>query len=70
MDCNSFYINGVHFGSLSLRVCVCVCVNEEQREARCWWLTPVILTTLKAEIGRIRVQSQPVQGVDEILSQQ
>jgi hypothetical protein len=27
--------------------------------AGCWWLTPVILVTQKAEIKRITIQSQP-----------
>jgi hypothetical protein len=34
----------------------------------CWWLTPVILTTQKAEIRRIMVQSQPGQIVHQALS--
>jgi hypothetical protein len=28
-------------------------------QARCWWLTPVILATWEAEIRRIMVRSQP-----------
>jgi hypothetical protein len=31
----------------------------EKREARCQWLTPVILTTWEAKIRRITVQVQP-----------
>jgi hypothetical protein len=27
-------------------------------EARCWWLTPIILATWEAEIGRTAVQGQ------------
>jgi hypothetical protein len=32
-------------------------------EARCWWLTPVILATQEADIRKIPVQSQPGQIV-------
>jgi hypothetical protein len=28
---------------------------------RCWWLTPIILATQEAEIGRITIGSQPRQ---------
>jgi hypothetical protein len=31
--------------------------------ARCWWFTPLILATQKAEIRRIMVQNQPRQTV-------
>jgi hypothetical protein len=37
--------------------------------ARCWWLTPVILTTWEAEIRRIKVQASLGQIVLETLSQ-
>jgi hypothetical protein len=37
-------------------------------EARCQWLTPVILATQKAEIRRIVIQSQTGQIVCETLS--
>jgi hypothetical protein len=33
-------------------------VTLRDSEAGCWWLTPVILVTLEAEIRRITVQSQ------------
>jgi hypothetical protein len=36
--------------------------------ARCWWLTPVILPTQEAEIRRIAVQSQSRPMVFETLS--
>jgi hypothetical protein len=42
--------------------------SSVQNQARCWWLTPVILIT-QAEIKRILVQSQPGQAVYETLSQ-
>jgi hypothetical protein len=32
---------------------------ERVKMDRCWWLTPIILATQEAEIGRIMVQSQP-----------
>jgi hypothetical protein len=38
-------------------------------EARCWWLTSVILATREAEIRRILVQSQPGKIVLKTLSQ-
>jgi hypothetical protein len=28
------------------------------KQARCWWLMPIILATWEAEIGRIKVPSQ------------
>jgi hypothetical protein len=37
-------------------------------QARCWWLTPIILAIQEAEIRRIVVQSQPRQIVGETLS--
>jgi hypothetical protein len=37
-------------------------------EARCWWLTPIILATQEAEIRRM-VRSQPRQIVHKPLSQ-
>jgi hypothetical protein len=36
-------------------------------QAGCWWLTPVLLATQKAEIRRITVRSQPI--VHETLAQ-
>jgi hypothetical protein len=39
------------------------------RFARCWWLTPVIVTTQEAEIRRIAVLNYPGQIVSETLSQ-
>jgi hypothetical protein len=48
-------------------------IPEEERRKNevtgCWWLTPVILATQKAEIRRVTVQSQLRQIVCEILSQ-
>jgi hypothetical protein len=35
--------------------------------ARCWWLTPIILATQKAEIRKIMFGSQPRQIVCETL---
>jgi hypothetical protein len=37
--------------------------------ARCWWLTLIILAIQEAEIGRIKVQSQPRQIVRKTLFQ-
>jgi hypothetical protein len=39
----------------------------KKREAGCWWLTPVILATWKAEIRLVR--SQPREIAHETLSQ-
>jgi hypothetical protein len=36
---------------------------------RCWWLTPVIVSTQEAKARRIAVQRQPAQTVCETLSQ-
>jgi hypothetical protein len=40
-----------------------VYVFKKESSAGCWWHTPVILATQKAEIRRITVQSQPRQTV-------
>jgi hypothetical protein len=40
---------------------------KKQKQAGRWWLTPVILTTQKAESRRIVVQSQAGQIVRETL---
>jgi hypothetical protein len=40
---------------------------QKRSNARCWWLTPVILAQ-EAEIRRIAVQSQPKQIVPKNLS--
>jgi hypothetical protein len=37
-------------------------------QARCWWLTAIILATQEAESRRIAIQSQPWQIVQETLS--
>jgi hypothetical protein len=37
-------------------------------EARLWWLTPVILATQEADIGRLRFKANPGQIVHETLS--
>jgi hypothetical protein len=44
-------------------------LNEEKRQARHQWLTPVILATQEAEVRRITVLSQPGQIVCKTLSQ-
>jgi hypothetical protein len=43
-------------------------VKNYTMQARCLWLTPVILATQGAEIRRITVRSQPGQIVHETLS--
>jgi hypothetical protein len=43
--------------------------QQSYRKARSWWLTSVILATQKAEIRKIKVQSQPGQIVLETLYQ-
>jgi hypothetical protein len=43
--------------------------ETEGNNPGCWWLTPVRPATQKAEIRRIKVQSQPGQIVCETLSQ-
>jgi hypothetical protein len=42
--------------------------NKNLIEAWCQWLVPAILSTQEVDIGRIVVQSQPQQIVQEILS--
>jgi hypothetical protein len=32
--------------------------SQSKNGARCWWLTPIILATREAEIGRIKVQGK------------
>jgi hypothetical protein len=43
--------------------------KKKKKKARSQWLTSVILATQEAEIGRIKVRSQPGQIVHETLSQ-
>jgi hypothetical protein len=43
-------------------------VHKLGRQAGNQWVMPVILATQKAEIRRIKVQSQPGQKIQEILS--
>jgi hypothetical protein len=43
-------------------------LKDRKKQARCWWLNPVILDTQEAEIKRITVQSEPRQIVFETLS--
>jgi hypothetical protein len=57
---------GIHNETLSERHCL-----KTNKQARHWWLIPIILVIWKAEIGRITVQGQPGQKkVYETLSQQ
>jgi hypothetical protein len=42
---------------------------KTQKEAKCQWLTPVILATWEAEFWKITFQSQPKQIVYKTLSQ-
>jgi hypothetical protein len=42
---------------------ICIAVARMLAKARCQWLTPIILCTWEAEIGRIMVQGQPGQIV-------
>jgi hypothetical protein len=43
-------------------------MNEAKKLVECQWLTPVILATWKAEMGRIVVQGQPRKIICENLS--
>jgi hypothetical protein len=43
--------------------------DQKLRDARCWWLTLVILATQEAEIRRIMGRSQHRQEVGKTLSQ-
>jgi hypothetical protein len=42
--------------------------SHKPQEARCGWLTPIILATEETELRRTTVQSQPGQSVQETLS--
>jgi hypothetical protein len=53
------------------RTCVTILQYFQPKKGnhtRCWWLTPLILTTQEAEIRRLEVQIQPWQIVLKTLS--
>jgi hypothetical protein len=44
------------------------CFKKTKKKVGHWWFTPVIVAAWEAEIGRIKVQNQSEQIVQETLS--